>query len=102
MDKVKVPVGFAVGGEEDIASSQARQDFDLLAPGLAGYVASRATGDHMTVSTDVGILAEVAEIGANWIDYAVSANETARGNLVEWPCRGCAPGVWSVLSKHLE
>jgi predicted dienelactone hydrolase len=102
MDKVKVPVGFAVGGEEDIASSQARQDFDLLAPGLAGYVASRATGDHITVSTDVGILAEVAEIGANWIDYAVFGNEAARENLVERPCRGCPPDVWSVLSKHLE
>ena len=87
MDKVKVPVGFAVGGAEDFASAQAHQDFELLAPGIPGYVASRATGDHTAVSTDSAILAEVAEIGVNWIDYAVSGNETARQNLVENPSR---------------
>ena len=78
MDKVKVPVGFAVGGAEDIASAQAHQDFELLAPGIPGYVASHAMGDHVTVSTDPAILAEVAEIGVNWIDYAVSGNETTQ------------------------
>ncbi len=102
MDKVKVPVGFAVGGAEDIALNEARQDFDVLAPGIPAYVASRATGDHITVSTDVGILAEVAEIAVNWIDYAVSGDENARRNLVQNPCRACAPDLWSVQAKHLE
>ena len=102
MDKVKVPVGFAVGGAEDFASAQAHQDFELLAPGIPGYVASHATGDHTAVSTDPAILAEAAEIGVNWIDYAVSGNEATRENLVENPCRACAPDVWTMRDKHLE
>jgi dienelactone hydrolase len=102
MDKVTVPVGFAVGGPEDIASSQADQDFDLLAPGIPGFVAKRASGDHITVSTDVAILAEVAEIGVNWIDYALTGNETARQNLVDRPSPSSAPGVWTTQAKHLD
>lgn len=102
MDKVKVPVGFAVGGPEDIASSQAVQDFDLLGPGIAGFVASRATGDHPTVSTDTSILAEVGEIGVNWIDLVLNGNETARARLEGNPCDACAPGVWTVRAKHLD
>jgi predicted dienelactone hydrolase len=97
MVKVKVPVGFAVGGEEDLANPQARQDFDLLAAGIPGYVASRATGDHVTVSTDVAILGEVAEIGVNWIAFAVSGDEGARDALVSR-----APDGWTVEGKHLE
>jgi predicted dienelactone hydrolase len=97
MDKVKVPVGFAVGGEEDLASPQARQDFDLLAAGIPAFVASRATGDHITVSTDTAILGEVAEIGVNWIAFAVSGDEEARDNLVNRP-----PDQWTVQAKHLE
>ena len=102
MDDVKVPVGFVVGGPEDFASPQADQDFDLLGPGIAGYVASRATGDHRTVSTDPAILAEVAEIGVNWIDLAVHGNGIALVALTERPCRGCAPELWTVQAKHLD
>src|SRR5262245_55988841 len=95
MDKVKVPVGFAVGGGEDLANPQARQDYDLLAAGIPAYVASRATGDHITVSTDVAILGEVAEIGANWIAFAVSGDEDARDALVNRP-----PDQWAVQVKN--
>jgi hypothetical protein len=102
MDEVKVPVGFAVGGPEDIASSQAIQDFDLLGPGVPGYVASRATGEHQKVSTDTAILGEVADISLNWLDLALHGNATARADLLENPCRGCAPGLWSVRAKHLD
>jgi len=101
MDKVTVPVGFAVGGPEDIAASQADQDFDLLAPGVPGFVAKRANGDHITVSTDVAILVEVAEIGVNWIDYALTGNHTARRNLVDRPSPSSALDTWTVQAKHL-
>jgi predicted dienelactone hydrolase len=96
MEKVKVPVGFAVGGDEDFANPQARQDYELLAEGIPGYVASRASGDHMTVSTDVAILGEVAEIGVNWIAFAVSGDEEARDALVNGP-----PSQWTVQAKGL-
>jgi predicted dienelactone hydrolase len=102
MDKVKVPVGFAVGGSEDIASSQAMQDFDLLGPGIAGYVASRATGDHPTVSTDTSILGEVGEISVNWIDLALNGSAAARTRLEHNPCATCAPGVWTVRARDLD
>jgi dienelactone hydrolase len=102
MDKVTVPVGFAVGGPEDIASSQAVQDFELLRPGVAGYVASRASGAHQIVSTDPAILAEVAEIGVNWLDLVLDGNEAARASLVDAPCRTCAPGTWTVRAKDLD
>jgi dienelactone hydrolase len=102
MDEVVVPVGFAVGGPEDIASSQAVQDFELLRPGVAGFVASRATGAHQTVSTDPAILAEVAEISVNWLDLALDGNETAHASLVDAPCRACPPGMWTVRAKHLD
>jgi dienelactone hydrolase len=102
MDRVEVPVGFVVGGPEDIASSQAIQDFELLGPGVAGYVASRATGDHPTVSTDTAILAEVGDISVNWLDLALDGHEVARRHLVDHPCRTCAPGLWTVRAKHLD
>jgi len=102
MDKVTVPVGFAVGGDEDIAKLQARQDIDLLAAGIPGYVASRATGDHVTVSTDTGILDEVAEIGVNWMEFALFGDEDARAVLVDNPCRACARDLWTVQAKHLD
>jgi dienelactone hydrolase len=102
MVDVKVPVGFVVGGPEDLASPQADQDYELLGDGIAGYVASRAAADHPTVSTDPSILDEVAEISTNWLDLAVHGNADARVNLVDRPCRGCAPGLWSVQTKHLD
>lgn len=46
MDRVQVPVGYIVGGEEDIARPQALQDVDLLGEGLARFIAMRDNGDH--------------------------------------------------------
>ena len=102
MSKVSVPVGFVVGGPEDIASSQADQDYDLLADGLAGMVAKRSTGDHRTVSTDPGMLSDAAGIALNWMNASLfgdrEAMETPRGT----PCSSCAAGLWSVRTKHLS
>jgi len=102
IDKVTQPVGFVVGGAEDVASAQASQDYDLLAVGIPAYLARRAAGDHLTVSTDPGILADVAEIGINWFDLVLAGNETARRNLTENPCGSFKSGTWSVEAKHLD
>jgi len=102
MEKVTQPVGFVVGGAEDVAAAQAAQDYELLADGIPGFVARRATGDHPTVSTDPGILADVAEIGINWLDLALNGNGAARRNLAEEPCCSFSSGIWSVEAKHLD
>ena len=102
MDKVRQPVGFVVGGTEDLAASQASQDYDLLAEGIPGFLARRATGDHLTVSTDPNILADVAEIGINWLDLVLAGNETACRNLRENPCGSFKSGMWSVEAKNLD
>ena len=68
MELVSVPVAYVVGGSEDIATDQARQDYRLLGDGVAAYVAQRAEGDHLEVSTDAGIVGEAAEIGLHWLD----------------------------------
>ena len=102
IDKVTQPVCFVVGGTEDVAGAQASQDYDLLAEGIPGYLARRATGDHPTVSTDPDILADVAEIGINWFDLVLAGNETARRNLTENPCGSFKSGTWSVEAKNLD
>ena len=81
IDKVDVPLGFAVGGTDDIARPQALQDIDLLAPGVPGYIAMRSTGDHVKVSTDPAIQAQVAEIGINWMDFTLNGNDEASHRL---------------------
>lgn len=103
MSRVRVPVGFAVGGPEDIAASQADQDYDLLPDGVPGYVAHRSEGNHPTVSTTASILEEeVAEISVRFIDLALYGTKSARRELLDNPCPSCAPDTWSVTAKHLN
>lgn len=102
MTKVHVPVGLISGGAEDIASDQTLQDYELLAEGVPGFRASRASGDHVTVSIDKAVLEEVGQISVNWLDLAVNGNEAALDALLTDPCITCAPGLWTVQSKNLE
>lgn len=102
MNDVHVPVGFAVGGPEDIAASQADQDYDVLPAGVPGYVAHRSAGDYPTVSTTASILDEVAEISVRFIDLALYGTKGSKRELLEDPCPPCAPGTWSVTAKHLD
>ena len=73
-----------------------------MTAGVPGFVASRASGDHVLVSTDIGILAEAAEIGINWMDLVLYGNETARRAVAERPCGACAADLWTVAAKHLD
>ena len=74
----------------------------MLPAGVPGFVASRASGDHVLVSTDTGILAEAAEIGIDWMDLVLYGNETARRAVAERPCGACAADLWTVAAKHLD
>ena len=101
MEKIEAPVGFVVGGAEDIASAQADQDYDVQPAGVPGYVAHRAEGDHPAVSTTESILVdEVAEISVNWFDLALFGDAAARKALLHDPC-DCPPDLWTVRAKHL-
>jgi pimeloyl-ACP methyl ester carboxylesterase len=102
MGNILVPVGYAVGGPEDIASTYARQDYTLLPVGVPGYLARRSKGDHRTVSTDPDILAEVAEISTNWIDFTLYGNPAVRQKLRENPCASCDRGIWEIDLKNLD
>jgi hypothetical protein len=102
MSNVDVPVGWAVGGPEDIARGNARQDFELLPEGVPGYVAQRFEAPHEKVSTDAAILAEVAEISTNFIDYSLYGNPHVKAALLDKPCGACAADTWTIESKNLD
>jgi hypothetical protein len=102
MGNIGVPVGYTVGGSEDIARANAQQDFELLPEGVPGYIAHRSEGTHEVVSTDAGILAEIAEISTNFIDFALFGNPLVEQSLLEKPCGACAAGTWTIEAKSLD
>lgn len=102
MDLVSVPVAYVVGGPEDIATDQAHQDYRLLGNGIAGYLAQRAEGDHLEVSTNTGIVDEAAEIGLHWLDLIFHGTATPADALAEHPCPSCDADLWTIGAKHLD
>jgi dienelactone hydrolase len=102
MGNIDVPVGYVVGGPEDIATGPVRQDFDLVPEGVPAYVARRFEGTHVEVSIDADILLEVAEISTNWIDFSLYGNPLVAQSLLENPCASCASGTWTVEAKSLD
>ena len=100
---ISVPVGYVVGGSEDIAGANAAADYDALADGIPAMIVSRSSGDHMTVSTDMTILPQVAEIALNWMDLTLyGTKEAAEALNSPTVCSGCEQGVWTLKSKNLE
>ena len=95
MSEVDVPVGFVVGGPQDIAGPAARQDVDVLPDDVPSMVVSRAEGDHVLVSTDEAILADVARIATSWLDLALDGDPAAR-DVLEESCPECSAGPWSI------
>lgn len=103
MQSVKVPVGYIVGGDEDIAGANASGDYDALAPEIPALIVHRFEGDHQTVSTDTMILPHVAEISLKWLDLALYGTPEAYTALTSPNvCDSCKPGDWKLQSKHLE
>lgn len=98
-----MPVGYIVGGPEDIAGANASADYDALADEIPAMIVSRSSGDHMTVSTDVAILAEEAEIALNWMDLTLYGTPEALAALTSSNvCEGCTSGDWTLTSRHLN
>jgi hypothetical protein len=103
IDKIVVPDGYVVGGTQDIARANATSDYDALAPGIPAMIVSRFAGDHVTVSTDKGILAEEAEIALDWMDLALYGTKGAYDELTSATvCSGCDAGSYTLMSKNLE
>ncbi len=103
ISKISVPVAYVVGGPQDIARNFARQEYEVFPARVPAYIASRAEGDHVTVSTNASILTdEVAGIGINWFDLTLYGSRFARHVLLHDPCRDCDPQMWSVDAKNLD
>lgn len=103
VSKINVPVGYVVGGPQDIAGANATSDYNAFRADLPAMIVSRNVGDHVRVSTDPAILPEVAKIGLDWMDLALygtkDASATLRSSTV---CTGCQSGVWTLKGKNLE
>ena len=100
---ISVPVGYVVGGPEDIAGANATSDYDAFAAGIPAMIVNRSSGDHQTVSTDEMILPQVAEIALNWMDLAIYGTKAALDALKSPTiCTGCQSGVWTLKSKNIE
>ncbi|MFN8036647.1 MAG: hypothetical protein U0V73_12000 [Acidimicrobiia bacterium] len=102
MRAIHVPVGWVIGGPQDISTTMANQDYDLVPAGVPAFLAHRSEGDHVKVSTDAGVLAEVAGISTNWIDLALHGDRKVEQTLLAKPCGICAPGTWTVEAKDLD
>jgi hypothetical protein len=104
MSAITVPVSYIVGGDdEDIANPNANADYDALADTVPALLVNRSSGDHMTVSTDMAILAEEAEIALNWMDLALYGTPEAFDALMsDDVCASCTPGDWMLKSRLLE
>jgi len=103
MSAITVPIGYVVGGAEDIAGANATADYDALKAGIPAMIISRSSGDHMTVSTDTMVLPQVAEMALDWMDLALYGTKEAADALKSATlCTGCMAGVWKLKSKDLE
>lgn len=102
MNGISVPVGYIVGGTEDIARANAFSDYEALGDRVPAMVVNRSTGEHQTVSTDAAILAEEARISLDWMDLAFYGNDEAYTALTSATvCPGCQAGVWTLTAKRL-
>jgi hypothetical protein len=103
MENITVPVGYAVGGSEDIAGANASADFEAMAEGVPAMIAHRFEGDHFTVSSDMTITPDVGKIGLSFLNLALFGSQEAYDELTsDTVCAGCAEGHWSLQEKHLE
>ncbi len=103
MGKINVPVGYVIGGPGDIAGQPARNDYAALPEGVPAMVVNRREGQHQTVSTEVPILEEVADISFHWMDLALNGTAASYEELMTPDvCSDCTPGDWTLTSKHLE
>lgn len=104
LEAISVPVAVVVGNpDEDIAAPNALMDYELLPMNVPAMVVSRSSGDHPTVSTDVNISGDVADIALNWFDFSLFGLQDATNKLTSSVvCDKCESSVWSVKSKNFD
>jgi hypothetical protein len=103
LSKVKIPVAYMVGGDEDLAHDNAFGDFDGFPDGVPALIYSRSSGDHVLISSDRTVIAQGAEISLNWFDLTLYGTQAALDVLSKpEPCKGCMSGLWTMKAKHLE
>jgi hypothetical protein len=64
-------------------------------------LAHRSGGDHLLVSTNADVLAEVAQISTKWIDLSLGKRQAKR-KLLHAPCSRCPRGTWTVQAENLN
>jgi hypothetical protein len=102
MGSIRAPVGYVIGGLQDISTAFATRDYDLAAAaGLPVMLAHRSEGDHLLVSTNVDVLTEVAQISTKWIDLSLGKRRAKR-KLLHNPCSTCPGGTWTVQAENLN
>ncbi|RLT92824.1 MAG: hypothetical protein D9N11_16140 [Ketobacter sp.] len=103
MENITVPLGFVVGGSTDIAGRNAIKDYEILADGIPAMIVSRFKGGHLTVSTNVPILEQEANIALNWMNLALYGSQAAYDELTsDVVCSNCVANEWTVNAKSLE
>jgi hypothetical protein len=103
MKAINIPVGYIVGGEEDIAGANATGDYEAMNDGVPGMIVNRNEGDHQTVSTDPMIAPFVGEIALDWMDLALYGTKAAHDALTSPNvCNSCTAGEWMLTQKNLD
>ena len=100
---IKIPVAYVVGGEEDIARTNAESDYAAFAAGIPAMVVNRSSGDHLMISNNAMVMADAADMSINWLDLTIFGLQGALDALKQpTVCTGCASGLWTLTSKNLE
>lgn len=103
MENITVPLGFIVGGPTDIARPNATRDYETLADGIPAMIVNRFEGGHLTVSTNISILEQEANISLNWMNLALYGAQDAYDELTsDRVCSNCLATDWTVNAKSLD
>lgn len=103
MGSIDAPVGYIVGGAEDIAAPNATADYAAMAAGVPGMIVNRSNGDHVRVSTDATILSQEADIALDWMDLSLYGTPAAHAALTSATvCTQCDAGTWTLNAKGLD
>jgi hypothetical protein len=100
---VDAAVIYIEGGTEDISREYVEKEFNFYKEGHPVAIVARSTGDHPTVSTDPGILADAAELGLEWFDLSLWGSQAALDVLMtKTVCATCMEGIWKLNAKNLD
>lgn len=103
MKAITMPVGYVIGGADDIAGANARGDYAAMNEGVPAMIVNRREGDHITVSTDEAVLPQDAELALSWMELALYGSHAAYDALTSANvCAVCTPGDWTLTAKNLE